>query len=417
MASVYEVFNLGFTADDALNADQVRSVEILRKAGLQMVDDELSQNQAALFTSIANSMEDADHVAAIYPFKHISDDMENGGARGHATILRSEARMTPELLTGPLLQCTSLAKITDCKTGLDADNFKKMGKALNEVAKTFSANPCSLECRDAQKGLDKTVWESELGANGLAGIYAAVNDWDSDYYLVVRSSVDKVVDGLRQMVSDSKTPMTVGEFYSTPEFTWAKDAARRNNLRMMYNICRKLGLRIGEKGFNRVEDDHVSATTDTTSHSLMAVADHLQYDSSVDHITFNNDERFGIFNDVVPVSSTSDNLLVFSGYEGGFKFFDAKESAAVIGYPATTAQTKDENHNEVGKHKRSFVWEGKDDNTVTVQEAFPDKTHQFLKEDFEGLLGDLGLENSRPLFSLRATCVKIPTRGQRRPSE
>lgn len=419
-AAIAERFGLDDNDSNTLDEVDTNLFNILGKVSMDLVPgDGLTERQQEIFVSIADNMKDPDDVYAIYPFNNISDNVVNGTLNGYAFVLKPTAPAKVDYFADDFLQCTAISKIHAVKTGLDFKNLAKLGEKLNNCVPIFSSNPCSLKHRNTKTGLDREIWKPELGPNGEAGIYKSSSNWENDYYVMVRASIPVVSQDLIQLIQSEQC--TIEEFHKKPEFAWAKEAARRNVLQIMYNISSNLGFRLGDKTCNNAQVDYTSSSTDTTSHAMMSIADHVQYDSTIDEISFNGNDAYGVFKDVVPSSSCEDQLLIYSGCDGGVKRFDTlTKTNAVIGYPATTKReyniTNPEQPN-IDQFSKFFVWEGKERSGDTNNGLLHSGTYMSMNEDFKDILGSLGMKTAHPTQELRAVCVKIPTKNQTRHNE
>lgn len=419
MEHVATRFGLDPFNEEELSTQDRKLINILSKVSVDLVPDQtLSNRQQEIFVSIADGMNVSEDIFAIYPFNNISDNAEDGTLDGYVCVLHPNAPARVDYLADDFLQCTAIAKIKNAKGGVTQKNLASLGEKLNSVVPVFSDNPCSLKHRDSITGLDKSVWKPELGPSGEAGIYKSSSDWEPEYYVVVRASIPVVSKELMDMMQSED--FTISEFYDKPEFSWAKEAARRNTLQLMYNISSALGLRLGDENCNKTQRDYTSATSKTTSHALMSVAEHLQYNNTIEKVSLNGNTAYGVFKDVVPSSSCENQLIVYSGCKGGLKRFDTlAKTDAVIGYPATTTKKSDPNdsktsHSSIGIYGKFFVWEGKNGVEDVNNSLLHSDFYGEVDENFQDMLGLLGMKASHPTQELRAVCVKIRSKNQTR---
>ena len=419
MSLVAKRFGLDSFGEGKLSEEDEKLLEVLSKVSVDLVPDEtLTHRQQEIFVSVADNMKDHADVIAIYPFNNISDNETDGTLNGYVYVLDPSARVSVDYIADDFLQCTAISKIKGARNEMSQKSFRNLGEKLNDAVPVFSDNPCSLKHRDTKTGLDKGVWEPELGPSGEAGIYRSSSDWEPEYYVVVRASIPLVSAELFDLIQSS--PTTIAEFYDKPEFAWAKEAARRNTLQIMYNISSALGLRLGSEKCNKVQKDCTSAIGKTTSHAMMSVADHLQYNNTIEKISLNGNTAYGVFKDVVPASSCENQLLVYSGCKGGLKRFDTRaKTEAVLGYPATTKKNivTGTPKNSASVYSKFFVWEGKKANTDIDNSLLHSGVYESVDERFQDILGSLGMKASHPREELRAVCVKIPKEDQARFSE
>lgn len=389
--------------------------DILGKVSLDLVPNgNLSVRQQEIFVSVADNIETPDNVLAVYPFNNISDNVVDGTLNGYVFVLNPSAPAKVDYLADDFLQCTAISKIKNSKMKLTIENIAKLGDKLNKIVPVFSSNPCSLKHRNPKTGLDKEIWTPELGPNGEAGIYKSASNWGNDYYVMVRASVPVVSQDLISLIQSKQC--TVKEFHDTSEFAWAKAAAKRNVLQIMYNISSKLGLRLGKEDSNNVQIDYTSATENTTSHAMMSIADHIQYNSTIENFSFHGNDAYGVFKDVVSSSNCANQLLIYSGCDSGVKLFDTSaKTNAVIGYPATTKKEDDVTNfeqSDLNIFSKFFVWEGKEGDDDTNNALLHAGTYMKMDDNFKDMLGALGMKTPHPTQELTAVCVKIPTKNQ-----
>ena len=420
MTTVAERFDLGKLDLTGENFADSKLNDILNKVSLDLIDNSvLSERQKEIFVSIADNMDSAENIVGVWPFNNISDNIVDNTMKGYVCALSPNAPAKVDYLANNFLECTAIAKIRNAKGGVTQENLANLGEKLDKAVNVFSETPCSLRFRNPITGLDKKSWKPELGEQGEAGIYKSSNDWEPEYYVIVRASIPNLSAELSDKIQAEE--MTIEELYNNPMFSWAKEASKRNALQIMYNISSALGLRLGDPDRNKVQKDFTSTSTETQAHSLMSVADHIQCNNTIEEMTIQGNTVYGVFEGVVPYSHCKDQLLVYSGCKGGYQRFDTKSKTdAMIGYPATTVKNPEKINSITNKtpvYGKYFTWKGKEGLADNKNPQLHPETYAKVDDSFQDILGLLGMEASHPVETLRAVCVKISAHNQSRTNE
>jgi len=390
---------------------------VLNKVQDQMIgSDGLTERQKEFFVGIADTIGDHENVKGIYPFVNMSESASGNSINGYACALDGDAPALVDYMPEDMLECTAMAKICNAKTDLNPKALRALGGELNKAVPTFSENPVSLDKRNPETNLDSADWQEEIGNNGEAGIYMTNDPWKPEYYVVVRSGVPRLSRELSRLIQKGR--YTIAQVLTLPEYVWARQAARRNALRLMYGISSKLGLRIGSSHKNKVQNDFASYTTPTSNFKLMSVPEHIQFNSGLEKVSLDGQDAYVVFKDVVPASSSDQQLLVYGGAMGGYKSYKTKtKTDPSIGYPASTKKSNVIRPGaDVGQpiYASCFTWDGKRsvsdcNNSRLHPEYFPP-----VNSDFENKLEHLGLHDTKNSKSLIAVCVKLPADEQQR---
>lgn len=268
---------------------------------------------------------------------------------GIVTVFRADAPVHADSIPERLFEHVVVIPV-----GSDADEtnrhlqaFIRRGemadqKALDDaVPQRAEQNPPRLSIMPPGKGGgdDTEVWHAELGSpEGFAGVMRkTVNQGrENHYYIVVRAGIPTATEQLRNWIQHTKP--TFRQLVNSNQYGFTRDLARRNALRLAYNVavaCKLDVDRMFDIGSAVAHDDACPPLRaeplgkDALEQPLSTVQDLLEPGTGK--------RLVAIYHGIRPREVAGNTVLVAAGpYHGVALFHTPNKCRKQWGYPATT---------------------------------------------------------------------------------
>jgi len=265
-------------------------------------------------------------------------------------------------------------------------------KELNDLVPQFATDPGPVQLRSRLDGHTKDTddyWQAELGPNGIAGVFKKLQpDHRSfEYYIVAQSGAPLAAQQLKSYVMDKE--LTFNELLQDANYHYVQDAARRNTLRLAYNVARAMKVPISHC------DDYGASTGDANLGVPLIAGlgkNIVQPVSSMQSTSFEGEECAAVFHKCRPASLCGELAYVTASPVHGIVQFNMRYNVQARAVPSTVGvKTENVERKTLSMDRRQGLqWEG--DETWNPR-AHEDYYHN-VDDEMLSKMSDLGWKQS-----------------------
>jgi len=343
---------------------------------------------------------------ALFRNHSASDD---GHATGYVAVTDRNTKLTAEMIPNSLFETFVIARIIDPNGDINEKLIQEKTNQLDSVTPVTVADGPKLSKKGKTDGIDSATWSPEIGTKtGFAGIFKRTQNggWEDEFFIGVRAGVPKAVEELREKVMARKGDMTIGQFIGSDGFAYVKYLSERNAKRMVWNIARKMGLKVS------VQQDVCSYYNKNTAQPNMAYNVDQQMIS--DMIYDSNRNHYCIMSEASPVSSSVDKFFVIQGPREGILQFDTRKSTVNVAAPCTTRfvrgkPTAKQSVKDIAQVSRRFLYPNKARQSVHPHLA--PEAYDRVDDEFRNNLDEFGFNDVSNVLRYHSVLVKIANRA------